>query len=115
MIRRPPRSTLFPYTTLFRSLLVLTDHPDPWAPVPKSVCRVLTWVSSYSGKRSRQSEITLQALVSGMGRLERKSFWHRQIVAAERKDPTGRLRLTVALRGFIRAVVNLQGRARLLC
>src|SRR5438132_7932566 len=25
MIRRPPRSTLFPYTTLFRSLA----HPDP--------------------------------------------------------------------------------------
>src|SRR5436190_14462643 len=24
MIRRPPRSTLFPYTTLFRSLLVCT-------------------------------------------------------------------------------------------
>src|SRR5258708_28464154 len=24
MIRRPPRSTLFPYTTLFRSLTVLT-------------------------------------------------------------------------------------------
>src|SRR2546422_7776784 len=26
MIRRPPRSTLFPYTTLFRSHL---DQPDP--------------------------------------------------------------------------------------
>src|SRR5437764_4990308 len=26
MIRRPPRSTLFPYTTLFRSLLLL-DRP----------------------------------------------------------------------------------------
>src|SRR3712207_8274981 len=25
MIRRPPRSTLFPYTTLFRSLETLTD------------------------------------------------------------------------------------------
>src|SRR2546430_11006974 len=25
MIRRPPRSTLFPYTTLFRSLFVLTN------------------------------------------------------------------------------------------
>src|SRR3712207_8630975 len=25
MIRRPPRSTLFPYTTLFRSLQVLSD------------------------------------------------------------------------------------------
>src|SRR2546425_9533794 len=44
MIRRPPRSTLFPYTTLFRSLHVLqrlgrlTDHEvtlevrDPVAP-----------------------------------------------------------------------------------
>src|SRR5256886_12927384 len=26
MIRRPPRSTLFPYTTLFRSLIVLDDR-----------------------------------------------------------------------------------------
>src|SRR2546427_8634554 len=25
MIRRPPRSTLFPYTTLFRSLMLSTD------------------------------------------------------------------------------------------
>src|SRR2546425_10610499 len=31
MIRRPPRSTLFPYTTLFRSL------PPPPDPVPKPV------------------------------------------------------------------------------
>src|SRR3712207_8386750 len=32
MIRRPPRSTLFPYTTLFRSLVPLdhreVDHPE---------------------------------------------------------------------------------------
>src|SRR3712207_7270661 len=27
MIRRPPRSTLFPYTTLFRSALGLGDNP----------------------------------------------------------------------------------------
>src|SRR2546422_6322443 len=43
MIRRPPRSTLFPYTTLFRSegvrrIVVMTDEPDKyprsaqWAP-----------------------------------------------------------------------------------
>src|SRR2546425_11842682 len=40
MIRRPPRSTLFPYTTLFRSLLkggvahqhsVVLEHRDPVA------------------------------------------------------------------------------------
>jgi len=38
MIRRPPRSTLFPYTTLFRSALaadgVIPDDAcdDPWGP-----------------------------------------------------------------------------------
>src|SRR2546422_7378841 len=30
MIRRPPRSTLFPYTTLFRSAVHL-QHGVPWA------------------------------------------------------------------------------------
>src|SRR2546425_10488209 len=28
MIRRPPRSTLFPYTTLFRSRSSIADHQD---------------------------------------------------------------------------------------
>src|SRR2546422_1393215 len=28
MIRRPPRSTLFPYTTLFRSLVIVRDPFD---------------------------------------------------------------------------------------
>src|SRR2546427_5460900 len=28
MIRRPPRSTLFPYTTLFRSQAVAPEQPD---------------------------------------------------------------------------------------
>src|SRR5438552_7208453 len=27
MIRRPPRSTLFPYTTLFRSISEVSHHP----------------------------------------------------------------------------------------
>src|SRR5690554_7691915 len=27
MIRRPPRSTLFPYTTLFRSLIAVPQNP----------------------------------------------------------------------------------------
>src|SRR5438034_9578726 len=30
MIRRPPRSTLFPYTTLFRSVLRKDFIFDPW-------------------------------------------------------------------------------------
>src|SRR5256885_7330818 len=33
MIRRPPRSTLFPYTTLFRSQVVFSVHRRGAAPV----------------------------------------------------------------------------------
>src|SRR5256885_12739101 len=32
MIRRPPRSTLFPYTTLFRSPLAPAPPPEPAGP-----------------------------------------------------------------------------------
>src|SRR2546426_3817749 len=32
MIRRPPRSTLFPYTTLFRSPGTAADRTDPGTP-----------------------------------------------------------------------------------
>src|SRR5258705_7345215 len=32
MIRRPPRSTLFPYTTLFRSTCTDRDESEPHAP-----------------------------------------------------------------------------------
>src|SRR2546430_12270638 len=34
MIRRPPRSTLFPYTTLFRSAMMIPIMADPIVNVP---------------------------------------------------------------------------------
>src|SRR3712207_9583795 len=39
MIRRPPRSTLFPYTTLFRSNCLVTDHPGNRADMKLPVAR----------------------------------------------------------------------------
>src|SRR3712207_8424182 len=41
MIRRPPRSTLFPYTTLFRSMVWMDADVDDWQrfdsdPIPAS-------------------------------------------------------------------------------
>src|SRR6266568_6718387 len=33
MIRRPPRSTLFPYTTLFRSRARFDEHPESVLPL----------------------------------------------------------------------------------
>src|SRR2546430_8202461 len=37
MIRRPPRSTLFPYTTLFRSNVVVELADTPVRPLKRSV------------------------------------------------------------------------------
>src|SRR2546430_17057818 len=52
MIRRPPRSTLFPYTTLFRSRSsrwVLNDHPENQFP------NFLRCLSSPDGPPDRKS------------------------------------------------------------
>src|SRR3712207_7557037 len=47
MIRRPPRSTLFPYTTLFRSLMTNTDFEDRLPqPLPQDA-RVSHKIGSY--------------------------------------------------------------------
>src|SRR3712207_6942208 len=39
MIRRPPRSTLFPYTTLFRSIVagIAEDDVRPFEPLPEAL------------------------------------------------------------------------------
>src|SRR5256884_976915 len=48
MIRRPPRSTLFPYTTLFRSLLERVPRPryDDLA-VPDLLLALYDWVIAW--------------------------------------------------------------------
>src|SRR5256885_12839264 len=52
MIRRPPRSTLFPYTTLFRSL------PDPASPalLQSSTKPVILWIGLESRGLQVQSK-----------------------------------------------------------
>src|SRR2546422_2447949 len=57
MIRRPPRSTLFPYTTLFRSVL---------AEVPAEVAEQVTCDIKYSGYLERQEiEVERQRRLAG--------------------------------------------------
>src|SRR5260370_22344641 len=59
MIRRPPRSTLFPYTTLFRSRLHRSNFPDSNRPrhrPPSSLA--MSWpmrLLSSSTRRESQS------------------------------------------------------------
>src|SRR2546425_8170910 len=86
MIRRPPRSTLFPYTTLFRSLRaegmrdVSRKHdPTSWSGLAP-VCGALSTgaVPRGAGKRARSEEHTseLQSLAYLVCRLllEKKKF-----------------------------------------
>src|SRR2546430_3154066 len=64
MIRRPPRSTLFPYTTLFRSLVVVENTPQVHNVIVCTLCscypRMLLgippdWYKSRGMPRDRKS------------------------------------------------------------
>src|SRR5689334_24398499 len=66
MIRRPPRSTLFPYTTLFRSALkahAVVLHPHPRLPeeVPGVVVQEVDADLLEDGHRSEEHTSELQS------------------------------------------------------
>src|SRR2546423_10413478 len=64
MIRRPPRSTLFPYTTLFRSLTLCSIVLYPTS-IPLGTCKVYAACHCYSclsSKRSEEHTSELQSL-----------------------------------------------------
>src|SRR5258708_13946992 len=67
MIRRPPRSTLFPYTTLFRSVLAGRDGDRSIGRTParrhetdacNKTCRLTLESKVYCGDRVRSEEHT---------------------------------------------------------
>src|SRR5258705_2210729 len=63
MIRRPPRSTLFPYTTLFRSAVRPVAQQRPLLP--------LEYRSAVGAVRARRAPGRLDCL--GLDRIDRKS------------------------------------------
>src|SRR2546430_10299373 len=88
MIRRPPRSTLFPYTTLFRSCSErsLADR----RPLKNSFCHCLTMPSpkllsttTFSRSEEHTSELQSQSNLVCRLLLEKKKNTHsKSIVAA---------------------------------
>src|SRR5258707_2865351 len=58
MIRRPPRSTLFPYTTLFRSHLYLALHIHHAAPAWRGARRNAHWLAKRVIAHARSEEHT---------------------------------------------------------
>src|SRR5256885_10929676 len=102
MIRRPPRSTLFPYPTLFRSLVNLVPEflavlaaPDPAA--------------AYHAYLDRSEEHTseLQSPCNIVCRLllEKKKDDHVQNELARRQD--SRRKITILRRKTVRLLYNL--------
>src|SRR2546426_12556545 len=99
MIRRPPRSTLFPYTTLFRSsergrlLIVLGGLPDvlqvPWVAMT-SRRKVIAGPAAW-----RPDDLRLLAELAGAGAFKPvidRRYPFEQIVEAHRYVDTGRKR-----------------------
>src|SRR2546430_7969165 len=78
MIRRPPRSTLFPYTTLFRSLLLYADSSDPSA--SGALSRVTALLGQYARSEEHTSELQSQSNLVCRLLLEKKKKQHNDTV-----------------------------------
>src|SRR5438093_5744190 len=83
MIRRPPRSTLFPYTTLFRYLAAQAGADAPKLPQPEDVC------GPGDAERSEEHTSELQSLTNLVCRLllEKKQT-HLSSNTPIREDPS---------------------------
>src|SRR2546430_5520605 len=77
MIRRPPRSTLFPYTTLFRSQRHARHlQRPPWTPGPEQLDHARARVRSGPGRQRSEehtSELQSQSNVVCRLLLEKKN------------------------------------------
>src|SRR2546421_6304243 len=78
MIRRPPRSTLFPYTTLFRSM------GSRLAPCPRrNHYGILTWLPDSPATLEMMSTPSPRSREQGLRRLYRLTAW---VAAGDRKS-----------------------------
>src|SRR2546421_7061699 len=71
MIRRPPRSTLFPYTTLFRSgesAVVAFDAPDRRRVRRQSLERLDAWQTAGDGETGGFAQLRARIVTQEIGR-----------------------------------------------
>src|SRR5256885_3659112 len=101
MIRRPPRSTLFPYTTLFRSwrgsameCRIYAEDPDEnFFPSPGTITRLAEPSRSEEHTSELQSPCNLVCRLL----LEKKKKLHTTTVSSTNSTRPGRLRLQLSL------------------
>src|SRR5256885_16856952 len=91
MIRRPPRSTLFPYTTLFRSGLELEGRTTIEG----------EWAGRVTGLRDQRVEIAMMRTPDGHSRLELSRFLTPAVVGDHRNAPVNAL-------GYLRVMFTVE-------
>src|SRR2546422_5545367 len=69
MIRRPPRSTLFPYTTLFRSLTLSPEHVATYAKLTGDY-NPLHFDPAFAAKTTFKALVVQGGLTTGLLRSE---------------------------------------------
>src|SRR5258707_7357484 len=85
MIRRPPRSTLFPYTTLFRSWLLTTGGCcDP------SPCRLWLGWCAVSSDRVPSRKLALNRSEEHTSELQSRQYLVCRLLLEKKKKQTNR-------------------------
>src|SRR2546427_7859083 len=118
MIRRPPRSTLFPYTTLFRSINGTPNNINHWLLtellknqwrhegfVVSDLGGVNTMVNGHFGKKLTFTDAVAQSLMAGCD-FSDKEFME-NIPAAVREGKLTQERLNDAVRRVMRVRMRL--------
>src|SRR2546422_8043191 len=96
MIRRPPRSTLFPYTTLFRSRIIRGSPTASWGRSLSKTCASKRRNSARSSEpRSEEHTSELQSRLHLVCRLllEKKKKKHSDLPTG--REEAGSLRISV--------------------
>src|SRR5256885_12752920 len=84
MIRRPPRSTLFPYTTLFRS----TTSMRPWACcVCRPAMRRCGGMGDRKSTRLNSSHLVISYAVFCLKKKKESARWPRHAAKAAAPEP----------------------------
>src|SRR5436305_4962164 len=94
MIRRPPRSTLFPYTTLFRSLEAFYDNPNALRDYFRDIGRMVLaaegrkandshakhWRSEERFSRNAETDLVCRLLLEKKKIIKQLQLWQNRTI-----------------------------------
>src|SRR2546430_13432370 len=121
MIRRPPRSTLFPYTTLFRSIFIMCNKEKFWPELCRCIGRP-EWATrpdyrDFKARLAHRAQLTLEldATLSAKTTAEWIEIFGGRVPAAPVYDVKAALENPFVMdEGRVRTVPHPSGPIRLL-